>query len=468
MKLVVSCLSDRAKDDPAGQPFAELKRRQLPAENFINLDVLSEDEARTLLFDRWLHQAGRTVSPDQRESIEQRLASSDMPSADLSQVVVRGGPAVAVLRCGARLGRGCVRAPRSALRRLSQPANHGPLLVERVLGYLAASRYGLAENEILEILFADPEYKAALDQATEQTRHELPPSATRIPIAIWSRLRFDLAPYLTERAAAGANVLTFYHRQVAEWVQEHFAKASDQSWQPHQRLADYFRDLADPENNQSWKGDSPRAFLELPFHLARANTDELTRILFDYNWLQAKTDKGLVHELIHDYDEAIPTDNDAKLMKAVLRLSADVLVRDKGQLRTQLCGRLMGHNSQVIQGFLNSLPMGGCWLRLLSPSLEQAGSLLLFSLSGHTGRVFTVALNGAGTIAVSGSEDCSLRVWDTDTGKELYRLCGHSARVNGVVLIKDGSLAISVSDDQTVKVWDLSKGEELRTLRGHS
>ena len=42
VKLVVSCLSDRAKDDPAGQPFAELTRRQLPAKNSINLDALSE------------------------------------------------------------------------------------------------------------------------------------------------------------------------------------------------------------------------------------------------------------------------------------------------------------------------------------------------------------------------------------------------------------------------------------------
>ncbi len=75
VKLVVSCLSDRATGDPAGQPYAELKRRQIPAENFINLDVLSEAEARLLLFDRWLPKAGRKVSDDQRARIEQRLAS---------------------------------------------------------------------------------------------------------------------------------------------------------------------------------------------------------------------------------------------------------------------------------------------------------------------------------------------------------------------------------------------------------
>lgn len=121
---------------------------------------------------------------------------------------------------------------RSALERLSQPVNHSQLLVQRVLGYLSASRHGLAENEILEILFADPEYKMKLKEDNKRNHHELPPNAKRIPIALWSRLRFDLAPYLAERAAPGANVLTFYHRQVAEWVQEHCMTASDLNWCP--------------------------------------------------------------------------------------------------------------------------------------------------------------------------------------------------------------------------------------------
>ena len=199
-----------------------------------------------LLFDRWLPKAGRKVSDDQRARIEHRLASPACRQPIylklLFEEVQSGIPTTST---GA--GRERPRACRTLFDRLSQPTNHGLLLVNRVLGYLSASRHGLAENEILEILFADPEYRAKLNEATEQTRHELPPNAKRIPIALWSRLRFDLAPYLTERAAPGANVLTFYHRQVAEWVQERYAKSFGQSWQPHRRLADYFRSLAERE-----------------------------------------------------------------------------------------------------------------------------------------------------------------------------------------------------------------------------
>ncbi len=267
VKLVVSCLSDRDEKDPAGQPYAELQRRQLPEGNLVDLNELSEADARTLLFDRWLAQVGRTVSRDQRERIEQRLTSDQCRQPIYLKLLFEE----------ARLWRSYDKAPRlgenvpalldQLFHRLRQKTNHGELLVERVLGYLAASREGLAENEILEILFLDPEYKKALNQATETTRHEMPPNANRIPIAICSRLRFDLDAYLTERAATGANVLTFYHRQVEEWVHEHFAKLSDQHWQPHRLLADYFEtvDLG------------PRLLAELPWQLKAAG--EWTRLV---------------------------------------------------------------------------------------------------------------------------------------------------------------------------------------------
>jgi len=190
-------------------------------------------------------------------------------------------------------------------KRLSLPVNHGPLLVEHVLGYLAASREGLAENEILEILFTDPKYKATLNQATKETQHEMPANAKRIPIAIWSRLRFDLAYYLTERAATGANVLTFYHRQVAEWVQEHIANKTDQSWQPHLLLANYFCDLADPAKDQSWKGECPRPCREVVYHMIRCERHvEASRLLADLTYLDARISLvGRVNDLFTDYDD---------------------------------------------------------------------------------------------------------------------------------------------------------------------
>ena len=105
-------------------------------------------------------------------------------------------------------------------RRLAQPAVHGALLVESALSYIASARRGLSESEILEVLWADPDYRQYLDEVSRKTRHELPPEATRIPIAIWSRLRHDLDPYLAEHSAPGGMVLSFYHREVSRFVAE--------------------------------------------------------------------------------------------------------------------------------------------------------------------------------------------------------------------------------------------------------
>ena len=49
---------------------------------------------------------------------------------------------------------------RQVLNRLCRKEEHGAVLVERALGYLACARRGLAEDEILDILSADPKVMA--------------------------------------------------------------------------------------------------------------------------------------------------------------------------------------------------------------------------------------------------------------------------------------------------------------------
>jgi hypothetical protein len=62
--------------------------------------------------------------------------------------------------------------------------------------------------------YEDSRFKKLLDEMAKN--HDLPESPPRIPIAIWSRLRFDLGFYLTQHAAPGGTALNVYHRQVAE------------------------------------------------------------------------------------------------------------------------------------------------------------------------------------------------------------------------------------------------------------
>ncbi|MCA8988926.1 MAG: DUF4062 domain-containing protein, partial [Planctomycetaceae bacterium] len=237
VKIVVSCLSDRDENDPVAQPFVALQLRQLPADNLINLDALSLEDASTLLFDRWLRSADRTVSELQRDLIELRLRSEECRHPLYLKMLFEEAKLWRSYDEPAEPGGNVSALLEQLFDRLSQPENHGESLVKFGLGYIAAARRGLSETEILEILFADPDYKQYLNEVSRSNNHSLPVHPPRIPITIWSRLRSDLAPYLTERAAPGSNVLTFYHRQVAEWVKSRFVEQA--SWNPHVRLAAY-------------------------------------------------------------------------------------------------------------------------------------------------------------------------------------------------------------------------------------
>jgi eukaryotic-like serine/threonine-protein kinase len=90
------------------------------------------------------------------------------------------------------------------------------------------------------------------------------------------------------------------------------------------------------------------------------------------------------------------------------------------------------------------------------------------TLSGHTGRVWSVAFSPDGKRIVSGSFDKTLRVWDAVTGKSLMILRGHSDRVWSVAYSPDGNRIISGSYDGTVRVWDAEKGTEIKSLTGHN
>jgi WD40 repeat protein/serine/threonine protein kinase/Flp pilus assembly protein TadD len=93
--------------------------------------------------------------------------------------------------------------------------------------------------------------------------------------------------------------------------------------------------------------------------------------------------------------------------------------------------------------------------------------LLIRKLTGHTGRVLSVAFNPCCLHVATGSTDNTVKIWDALTGDVLHTLRGHSGNVTGVAFTRDGKRLASSSADRTVRVWDSATGEECRVLRGH-
>jgi WD40 repeat protein len=66
-------------------------------------------------------------------------------------------------------------------------------------------------------------------------------------------------------------------------------------------------------------------------------------------------------------------------------------------------------------------------------------------------------------VLASGSQDTTIRLWDTVTGECLKTLEGHTGPVFSVALNLEH--LVSGSQDETIRLWDLSTGECLRSLR---
>lgn len=102
------------------------------------------------------------------------------------------------------------------------------------------------------------------------------------------------------------------------------------------------------------------------------------------------------------------------------------------------------------------------------PAPDEAAECPYFvrALTGHHHSVRAIAAH-ADTL-VSGSYDCSVRVWKISTGETVHRLQGHTQKVYSVVLDHKRNRCISGSMDNVVKVWSLETGTALFNLEGHS
>ncbi|KAF1977523.1 WD40 repeat-like protein [Bimuria novae-zelandiae CBS 107.79] len=100
------------------------------------------------------------------------------------------------------------------------------------------------------------------------------------------------------------------------------------------------------------------------------------------------------------------------------------------------------------------------------PANDHDNPYFIRALTGHHHSVRAIAAHG--DTLVSGSYDCTVRVWKISTGEVVHRLQGHSQKVYSVVLDTERNRCISGSMDNMVKVWSLDTGACLFTLEGHT
>jgi WD40 repeat protein len=90
-------------------------------------------------------------------------------------------------------------------------------------------------------------------------------------------------------------------------------------------------------------------------------------------------------------------------------------------------------------------------------------------LNGHTDWVRSILLDTSTGTLYSGSTDKTIRVWDIHTGATSKVLNGHIGSINGLVLDQRSNMLYSCSSDCTIRVWDLNSDDFkcIRVLDGH-
>jgi WD40 repeat protein len=428
----------------SGELLSRLKKK-IPGENIVELGPMTIGEGGRLL-DLWLRDAGRTLTPGQRTRVLEgfrlcplplylRLSFEDARRWRSSAPVSASSPAPDLAGQIDRL-----------LERLAK--RHGRPLLSRCLGYLAAARQGLAEDELFELLARD-------GLVTPST---------------WPPLFADLRPHLLERAADGVTLLAFAHREFQETVAQAFLAGAERRAR-HQALATYFEESGHPS----------RRLLELARQQALGGLwAPLEATLTSFDFAEAKTRAGLLRDLVddcriaeacwraekvgpppwHDWSRFLA--DEARTIEAGFGTHPQILFQQAFNHSRE--GRV-SRAAQALakQGREPQQP----WFERMNRPEFPPGRECLATFEGHSGPVSSMALAGGGALAVSGGVDGTLRVWRLATGACLRVLRGHTSGIMALLISgAEGNRAVSASWDTTVRVWDLDSGECLQVLGG--
>ena len=142
------------------------------------------------------------------------------------------------------------------------------------------------------------------------------------------------------------NMFDFFHQQFKEAAGRRYLATEEIRRERHAYIAAYLK-------NKGY--EHPTTAKELAHQLHKAGkTEELRDLLLTYQWIRVKLGEEDVQELLNDYELEEGPEENVKLVKGAIRLSAYVLAIDKNQLPSQLHGRLVNNKANQICALLQS------------------------------------------------------------------------------------------------------------------
>jgi len=457
----------------------EVLKRKLTEENLLELRPMLLEEGEELL-SLWLKDAKRALQANQKLEVLGKFHQNGLPLyLKLAFEEARRWKSYSEK---IKLDPDIKGVIHDLFKRLSADENHGEMMVSHSLGYLAAAKNGLSEDELIDVLSQDEE---VFIDFKKRSFHE--PPEQRLPVVIWARLYFDIESYLTERSADGTSLISFYHQQFNETTVEKYLSGEDNKSR-HQGLAEYFGKQSLHIERDDKKTPNLRKLSELPFQQTYGKMwKELYNTLTDNEFLEQKNTHFIIYDLLDDFrtvlglklleDEAGEQHNVIQAFSKTLDKASFVLKENPELTFPQLYNRLQWHIDKNLL-LKNKLAEERSrfkkpWLHLITRPSES--SVLIRTFSGHTASITACVYSPDGKRILSASNDKTLKLWDVETGEEISTFKGHTIGMVACAFSPDGKRIVSAEDgihlkrgSVPMKIWDTESGKEVFTLNGHS
>lgn len=352
---------------------------------------------------------------------------------------------------------------------------HGPTLLKHTLAYISASKRGISEAELEDVLSCD-------DKVLDEVFSSWAPPIRRIPPSLLARIKADIESFLAVHVENGVRLITWKHQQFHDVVIGRYLFADEKELRCfHAQLADYFlgrwaQGTKKEDNRGHPKGRhvsrqplqfakdvfNYRKLTELPHHLLKSEALERLKqsALCNYEFLLVKLKASSVQDVMDDFMEALavkPDEEDIKLVFETLQLSIEALNVSTYQLSSQFIGRLSSSRSPspfiarlLRQAHHPSNPALIPNIRCLS----RPGGRLVHSVPGLHG---SLVLSQDGSKAMSGSHDQLITLWDVKSAK-VEKTLDTSRAIGYVDFCLEDQLAVA-SCQGAIQFWNLHKGE---------
>lgn len=361
---------------------------------------------------------------------------------------------------------------------------YGVKMMEDYFGLIAASRNGLAEMELQELLSQEEFSKASQNIVDE---------------ALLSTTK-ACENFIVRRGG----LLQFFHPEFERSLKERLGKSGMRTY--HKRLACYFF-------QKGWQYE--RSLLETCYQYQWAEEyHELLKTLSDFSFLQAKVKAGMPDDLLQDFIRAlddtvvgvpfsfsISKAQDVLIDRNILKLLAKAIKVDLNFLRQRpesLFGTLwnrcywydapeaedhylLGHEEislpwrepgsklyKLMEFWRKDYEQTGfLWLQSLKPMELSLGSPLLKILRKHEGWITGLAFHPEGNLLVSCSHDKILCLWDMGTGECIKTFQGHEGKITSLAFFPDGKRVCSADESGQIRIWSIENASCLQSWKAH-